>query len=438
MNIVNFTVNGVVRQAEASPDMVLLDYLRGTLQLTGAKQSCDKKGQCGACTVIVDEKAVKSCLRKVVDLEGSSVLTVEGLGTPDNPHLIQEAFVLSGAIQCGFCTPGMIMAVKALLDNNPNPTLPEIKRALARNLCRCTGYIKIIDAIKLAGKLMRHETTPDQIRAGYTKKGIIGVPHPRPSAMLKACGAAEFTADVKVKGAAEIAVVHSTEHHAIIKSIDSSYALKMPGVIGIMTAADIKGTNRIRVVIPDQPVLCEDRVRLLGDPIAIIAAETRDQARAAAAAVKVEYERLPAMMTPQEALAPGAKQIHNQWPNLYISQPLLRGDTEKAFTESAAVVEADFTTQINHQAPMEPEASVAYLDGDGEDAQLVITGRSINIHGHKSQLAESLGCKNVRYKEAFAGGQFGIKLAITTEALAGAAALHFKRPFLSAPSLTFI
>ncbi len=157
---ISLVINGARKQVEVSPDTVLLDLLRENLHLTGTKQSCDRKGQCGACTVIVNGKATRSCLKKVVDLEGADVITVEGLGTPENPHLIQEAFVLTGAIQCGYCTPGMIMATKTLLDKNPNPTLDDIKKALAHNLCRCTGYKKIVDAVHLAAKFMRNETSP--------------------------------------------------------------------------------------------------------------------------------------------------------------------------------------------------------------------------------------------------------------------------------------
>ncbi len=145
------------------------------------------------------------------------MITVEGLGTPDNPHLIQEAFVLSGAIQCGYCTPGMIMATKVLLDQNPDPDLPAIKKALARHLCRCTGYKKIIDAVRLSGRFIRQEITPEEFRRSLGDK-MIGVSHPRPSSMLKACGLAEFTADIKIPNALELAVVHSTEGHAVIKS----------------------------------------------------------------------------------------------------------------------------------------------------------------------------------------------------------------------------
>ena len=199
MEKVSLKVNGRNYQFVVAPDRVLLDLLREDLHLVGAKQSCDRKGQCGACTVIVNKKAVLSCLTKVADLEGADIITVEGLGTPDNPHLVQEAFVLAGAVQCGFCTPGMIMATKALLDRDPDPDKETIKKALARNLCRCTGYVKIFDAVNLAAKFLRGETTPDAVRP-VADAGMIGVSHPRPSAMIKACGLAEFSADIKLQG----------------------------------------------------------------------------------------------------------------------------------------------------------------------------------------------------------------------------------------------
>jgi len=155
MKRVNLTINGVQRHMNASPDMVLLDYLRRDLGLTGTKQSCDRKGQCGACTVIVNGKAVRSCLTKMVKLEGAEVISVEGLGTPENPHFIQEAFVLAGAIQCGFCTPGMVLTAHAFLLKNPSPTRAEIRRAISANLCRCTGYQQIVDAIESAASHYR-------------------------------------------------------------------------------------------------------------------------------------------------------------------------------------------------------------------------------------------------------------------------------------------
>ena len=434
MKKIHLTLNGSSRQVVADSDMVLLDLLREHFHLTGAKQSCDRKGQCGACTVIVNGRAVLSCLTKVEKLDGADVISVEGLGTPENPHLIQEAFVLAGAVQCGYCMPGMIMATRALLDNNPDPTDDEIRHGLRRNLCRCTGYAKIIAAVRLAGRFLRNEITPDEILPKPTDAKM-GISHPRPSALAKACGTASFAADISMPGAAEIAVVRSPHFHAVINSIDCTAAEAMPGVIGTLTAKDIQGTNRLKYIVDDRPILCEDRVRTLGDAVAVVVAETRAQAQAAAAAVKVDYEALPEVRTPEQALAPDAPQIHPDRPNLCFRQPVIKGDADAAFATAAAVVEHRFTTQINHQAPMEPENSVAYMEGDGEDAELVVIGRSINIHLHMATLQAALGFENIRYEEAFSGGQFGIKLEIFTEGIAAAAALKFRRPVRYLPGL---
>ena len=297
------------------------------------------------------------------------------------------------------------------------------------------GYLKIIDAVKLAGRFIRGEISPDEVRPD-PDGAKLGVSHPRPSALAKACGTAQFTADIIIPGALELATVRSPHPHALIKKIDCSAALKMPGVIGVMTAKDIKGTNRLKVIFADRPVICEDKVRYIGDPVAVVAALTREQALAAAEAVEVEYELLPVLNSPQEALAEGAIQVHGDPPNLCYTQRQIKGNAEKALAESAAVVEGRFITQINHQAPLETEACVAYFEGEGEDAQLVVIGRSIDIHQHLAMLQEALGWEDMRYIEAYSGGQFGIKADITSEGIAAAAALHFKRPVRYIPTLT--
>ncbi len=361
MKKIRLRVNGTWRELIVDAGTVLLEVLREDLRLTGAKQSCDRKGQCGACTVVVNGKAARSCLTRMADLEDADVITVEGLGTPDNPHLIQEAFVLSGAIQCGFCTPGMIMAAKALLDANPNPTVGDIKQALRRNLCRCTGYVKIIEAVQLAGRFLRGEATPEAVRP-TAAQGVMGVPHPRPSAMAKACGTAYFTADYPIRGALELAVLRSSLPHARIVSIDASVAEKMPGVAGVLTAADIKGTNVLKYLVADRPVLCKDKVRYIGDPILAVAADTRENAEKALSKVQVKLEPLPTLSDPETALTADALPLHADLPNLCYDQPQIKGDAEKAMGDSAAVVAARFKTQINHQAPLEPEATVAYWE----------------------------------------------------------------------------
>jgi len=434
MKKVSLRINGRLLQVAADDSLILLDLLRETMGLTGTKQSCDRKGQCGACTVIVNGKAVLSCLTKVSKLNGAEVITVEGLGTPENPHLLQEAFVLAGAVQCGFCTPGMIMAAKALLDQNPDPSREEITKALRRNLCRCTGYAKIIEAVELAGRFLRGETTPEAIRPP-AEADALGTNHPRPTGLSKACGTAQFTADIRIPGALELAALRSPHAHAKILSIDVAKALEMPGVAGVMTARDIQGTNRLKFVVPDRPVLCEDRVRYIGDPVAVVAAETKEQAAAAVDKIHVEYEELSVLTSPEQALAEGAVQVHDQWPNMCFKQPQIKGEARQALQDSQAVVEADFKTQINHQAPLEPEVCAAFLEADGDEEQLVVIGRSINIHHHLGMLQEAVGWENMRYEEAFTGGQFGIKLEISSEGIAAAAALHFRRPVRYIPDL---
>jgi len=438
MQKVVLEVNGLRREVLADKDQILLDYLRDDLGLIGAKQSCDRKGQCGACTVIVDGTAAMSCLTKLRSLNGCKVITVEGLGTPDNPHPIQHAFALAGAVQCGFCTPGLIMAAKALLDRDPDPDDDAIKKALRRNLCRCTGYVKIIAAVKLAARFLRGETTPQEM-APKPSDGAMGVSHPRPSALAKACGVARFTADYNIPGALEIAVLRSEAPHALIKSIDVSAAEAMPGVAGVMTAKDIRGTNRLKYLVADRPVLCLDRVRYLGDPIALVAARSKAEAEAALRALAVVLEPLPSLHSPEEAMAGDAPQLHAEHarPNLCFRQPQIKGDADSALARSAAVVEARFQTQLNHQAPLEPEATVAYWDHeDDEDGpQLVVVGRSINIHHHLAMLQEALGWENMRYEEAFTGGQFGIKIDVVSEGLCAAAAIHFRKPVRYIPSL---
>jgi aldehyde oxidoreductase len=254
--------------------------------------------------------------------------------------------------------------------------------------------------------------------------------------MAKACGTAYFTADYRIPGALELAVLRSDVPHARIVAIDAAAAEKMPGVAGVLTAADIRGTGILKYLVADRPVLCRDTVRYIGDPIVAVAADTREHAEAALAAVKVTLEPLPTLGGPEAAMESAAVQLHLDIPNLCYDQPQVKGDAEAALRSSAAVVEARFKTQINHQAPLEPEATIAYWQKDetGDD-QLVIVGRSINIHYHLGMLQSALGWENMRYIEAFSGGQFGIKIDVITEGIAGAAAIHFKRPVRYIPSL---
>ena len=437
MKRVTLTINGLTRQVVTDDSKVLLDLLRQDLHLTGTKQSCDRKGQCGACMVIINGKTALSCLTKVKNLDGAKVISIEGLGTPDNPHLIQQAFVLSGAIQCGFCTPGMIMGAKALLDVNPDPTPEEIKHALRRNLCRCTGYVKIIEAVQLAARFLRGEATPESMLPPADAPAM-GVSHPRRSSLDKACGTAHFTADVQIPDALELAVLRSTVPHARILRLDTGKAVAMPGVAGVVTAADIQGTNILKYLEADRPVLCSDKVHYIGDPICIVAAATKVQAEAAVKVIELEMEELEILDDPYQAMHEDSLRVHPDRPNLCYNQPQIKGDADAAAADADAAIEARFSTQINHQAPLEPEATVAYFeeDEDAEQAKLVVIGRSINIHYHMAMLQDAVGWENMAYIEAFSGGQFGIKIDVISEGIAAAAAVHFQKAVRYIPGLT--
>ena len=257
--------------------------------------------------------------------------------------------------------------------------------------------------------------------------------------MAKACGTARFTADYKIPDALELAVVRSEVPHALIKRIDTSAAEAMPGVAGVVTAADIKGTNILKYMVVDRPVLCSDRVRYVGDPIVCVAARSKTEAEAAAQAVKIELEPLPVLGSPDEALAEGAFQLHadHERPNMCFRQPQIKGDADAALADSAEMIEARFNTQCNHQAPLEPESTVTYWDfeDDEEEPHLVVVGRSINIHHHLGMLQEALGWENMSYEEAFVGGQFGLKIDVASEGVCAAAAIKFLRPVRYIPTL---
>ena len=308
----SLNVNGVTRMVVAEANETLANVLRGQLGLTGTKVGCGE-GQCGCCNVILDNKLVRSCVTKMSKVEeGASVITVEGVGTPDSLHPVQLAWVVHGGAQCGFCTPGFIVSAKALLDSNPNPDREEIRDwfNIHRNACRCTGYKQLVDAVTDAGKILRGELKAQDLMYKVPEDGkIFGGKHPRPTAVAKVTGTMDYGADLGLKlpeDTLHLALVQATVSHANIKGIDTSEAEKMPGVYKVVTHKDIKGKNRITGLITfpsnlgdgwDRPILCDEKVFQYGDAIAIVCAKTRSQARAAALKVKVDLEELPAYMS---------------------------------------------------------------------------------------------------------------------------------------------
>jgi selenium-dependent xanthine dehydrogenase len=410
---ISLYVNGTPRQVEIGPKTTLLEVLRDTLHLTGTKNGCGE-GHCGTCTVIVDGKAVRSCITKASRADGARVETIEGLAENGELHPLQKAFIEHGAVQCGFCTPGMIMAAKALLDANPHPTDEEIKDTLKRNLCRCTGYTRIIQAIRGAA-----EGTPPQIPATGSPLAAVGRPIPRPDARAKVTGQATFAADLYFEGMLYAKVLRSTYPHARLLRVDTSKARDLPGVVAVLTAEDVPGAKNHGLVIPDWPVLAYDKVRYVGDAIALVAAETEEIAEKALELIQVDYEPLPVVTSPQEALAPDAPLVHDSG-NLLKHIQVRKGDAEEGFAEAQAnsrwhvVVEREYRTPTQEHAFMEPEAGVATIDDGGKIT--VYVGSQIPFDDRR-QIAASLAIpeEKVRVKATQVGGAFGGKEDISVQ-----------------------
>jgi len=436
-------VNGVPKRLVVNGEDTLAQVLRSNLKLTGTKVGCSE-GQCGACTVLVDGKVTRSCAAKMKRVtDGAQVTTIEGIGTPDNLHPLQMAWMAHGGAQCGFCSPGFIMSAKGLLDTNPNPSRDDVREWFNknRNACRCTGYKQLVDATMDAAKVLRGEMSMDELAFKIPEDGRIwGTKYPRPSAIAKVTGTCDYGADLGLKLPEEtlqLALVQAKVSHALIKSIDTSEAGLMPGVHKIVTHKDIKGKNRITGLITfpsnkgdgwDRPILCDEKVFQYGDAIAIVCADTMSHAKAAAEKVKVELEELPAYMSAPAAMAEDAIEIHPGTPNIYFEQRIAKGEeTAPIFDKADVVVENDYYVGRQPHMPIEPDVGFAYVNDDGK---LVIHSKSIGLHLHLYMIAPGLGVEpeNLVMVQNPAGGTFGYKFSPTMEALVGAAALATGRP----------
>ena len=432
------SINGVVRTVIVEPEDLLADVIREQLKLTGTKVGC-KKGQCGSCSVIMDGKVVRSCVTKMKRVpDGASVVTIEGVGTPDSLHPLQMAWVVHGGAQCGFCSPGFIVSAKRLLEENSAPTREEVREWFQRhrNACRCTGYKPLVDAVMDAAKVVRGEMTLAELAFKLPEDGRIwGSRYPRPTAVAKVTGMLDYGADIGLKmppGTLRLALVQAKVSHANILSIDTSEAEGMPGVEKVITHKDITGKNRITGLITfptnkgdgwDRPILCDEKVYQFGDAIAVVAADTEANARAAAEKVKVEIEELPAYMSAPAAMAEDALEIHPGTPNVYYEQNRAKGEDTKPLMESAAyVVENEYYLQRQPHLTMEPDVGLAYFDDEG---RLTIHSKSIALHLHHAMIAPGLGIEpeKLRLIQNPAGGTFGYKFSPTMEALLGVAAM---------------
>jgi len=409
--VISLYINGDFREVEVGRKTSLLQVLRDEFHLTGTKNGCGQ-GRCGACTVIVDGKAVRSCVYLAHRADGKKVETIEGLASDGELHRLQEAFIEHGAIQCGFCTPGMIMAAKALLDAKPRPTREDIYQALERNLCRCTGYAKIIEAILVAsgqrpevGKARPPTAIPGV--AELVPRLAVGHPLPRPDARAKATGEAVFAADLYFEGLLHGKVLRSRYPHARVLRVDASKAKALPGVVAVLTAADVPGARNHGHLRNDWPVLAYDKIRYVGDAVALVAAETEEMAEAALDLIEVDYEPLPVVASAEAALAEDAPLIH-EGGNVLKHLTFQRGDVEAAFAQADIVIENEYRTPAGDHSFLEPEAGVATVDDEGNVT--VYAGSQIPFDDQR-QIAASLNLprEKVRVVQTKVGGAFGGK-----------------------------
>ena len=432
MNTVKFNavVNGKSVIADIPASLRLIDFLRDVLGLTGTKEGCGE-GECGACTVLVNGKTVNSCLMLAVQAQGKEIVTIEGVSENGAENPIQQSFIEHGAVQCGYCTPGMVLAAKALLDKNPNPTRQEIAEALSGNVCRCTGYEKIIDAVAAAAKKMSflkgEEQNCEQQQAVSIEnsKNVVGKSVSKKDAAEKVAGKSLFAADIKMEGMLYAKVLRSSYAHALVKKIDVSKARLLPGVVAVLTHEDIPGTNVFGIIVKDEAVLVVDKVRCRGDALALVAAESEDIASKALDLIEVDYEELPAVFSPIDAMRDDAPCVHKGG-NILAADKIRKGDVDKALESCDVVVTNSYRTQLVEHCYIEPEAGIAYMDGD----TVVIKVSTQNPHYDRKDIAANLAVplNKVRVIQATTGGGFGGKLDISTQIYLALLALKTGRP----------
>lgn len=387
----------------------LLRFLRDELHITSAKDGCSE-GACGACTVLIDGEPCRACIPFTEALDGKQVLTVEGLSDFEKA-VYTFAFGEAGAVQCGFCIPGMVLCAKSLLDKCPEPTDEQIRFAIRNNYCRCTGYVKIIAAIRLAGQIFRDGKIPLPSDTDWK----LGSRVHRVDVEEKVLGTGKYPDDFYPENMCYGSAVRSKYPRARVLSIDAAAAKKLPGVVAVLTAEDIPGENKIGHIKHDQYTLIPigGLTHYLGDAIALVVAENQETLEKAKKLVKVEYEVLPAVHNIQEAAAPNAALVFDEeTSNVQAHKHVARGNAEAAIASAAHVITEHFETPWTEHAFLEPECAVAYPDADG-DIFIISTDQSAHTTLHECTLM--LGTKKVKVQNALVGGGFGGKEDMTVQ-----------------------
>ncbi len=416
--LLRLELNGSPVELAVPEHWTLLEAIRYEARLTGTKQGCDK-GDCGACTVLVDGKPVLSCLSLAHACTDAKVTTIEGVGTADGPDRVQRAFDVCGALQCGFCQPGMILSASALLDREPCPTDASIREALSGNLCRCTGYTKIFEAVKLAAKGLGELEVDGKvpIKFGTPAPGfnVIGARMRKADSIQKATGEAIYADDLLPPRLAHGKILRSPYPHARILGIDTSAASAIPGVFAVMTGEDLPTQYCVIPWTPDETALAVGKVRYVGEGVAAVAAIDEETAIRALGAIRVDYEILPAVVEPEAALAEGAPLVHEvDWKgrawesNVCKEVDLTFGDPAAGFAASVATSDARWFYEGSNHAAIEPHCAVASWSADG---QLTVWSASQVTHYLHRELAKVIGIpeEKVRVIQPVIGGAFGGK-----------------------------
>ena len=401
-------------------DINLLKYLRDELGLTGTKDGCSE-GACGTCTVLVDGKKFKACILKTSKLEGKKVVTIEGLSEREQ-EVYEYAFGDTGAVQCGFCIPGMIISAKSLLDVNLHPTREEVKKAIHGNICRCTGYTKIEDAIILAAKMFREDLPAEK----HISTGKVGEHFHRVDVKEKALGTGEYVDDITVEGMVYAKALRSKYPRAIVKDINLEKALSHKDVVKILTAEDVP-FNKTGHIKPDWDVMIAkgDTTRYIGDAICLVVTNHKETLDEVLSLIEVDYEVLEPITDPLEALKEDAPKLHESG-NILAHEKIKRGNVEEAIANSKYVVTNKYTMPMTDHAFMEPECAIAIPEEDG----LLLYTASQSVYDEQREIARMLQIDNskVRCQTKLVGGGFGGKEDMSVQHHAALAAYITKKP----------
>jgi len=412
-------ING--KEVPVKEDKKLISLLRDDLKLTSVKDGCSE-GACGACTVLADGRAIRACVQPASQFIGKKLLTVEGL-TPREREVYVHCFAEAGAVQCGFCIPGMVLAAKALLDRNPEPDRAAVKQAIRGNICRCTGYLKIEEAILLAAKFFR-DSLPVPAPAASVS---LSERFQRVDAAEKILGTGLFADDLALPGMIYAKALRSRYPRARVNNINVDKALRHPDTVKILTARDVPN-NKIGHLKQDWDVMIAegDVTRYIGDALALVATNSKETLDEVLSLIEVDYTVLEPVTSPREALKEGAPELHPGG-NIMRREVLRRGNADEAIRNSRYVVTRHYSTPFQEHAFLEPECAIAAPDGEGG---LILYTGSQSVYDEQREISHMLGIppEKVRSRSMLVGGGFGGKEDMSVQHHAALMAWYTQRP----------